>query len=250
MIADIPDWLLSAFIAFSRIGGCFMVMPGFSSARLPTRIRLFVVIAMVLPMMVTVGDYILPHISREPAELAMLLATETVTGVFIGLVARVYLLALGFMGAAIANSIGLGGIGGAVLDDAEPQAATGALVSMFAIIILFTLDFHHQIIRALVMSYSFLPVDAPVHPGVLLTRFVDELAEAFLVALRLGSPFIAYALLVNLAVGLLNKLTPQIPIYFVSLPFVIFGGLVLLYFSIPIMLSLFGQAFGDFVVAR
>ena len=28
--------------------------------------------------------------------------------------------------------------------------------------------------------------------------------------IRLGSPFIAYAILVNLAIGFVNKLTPQI----------------------------------------
>lgn len=227
-----------------------MVMPGFSSARLPARIRLLLVIAIVLPMMTSVWDQILPNVSRDPGKLAILLAAETLTGVFIGLVARMYLLAISFIGAAIANSIGLGGIGGAVIDDAEPQAAMGALISMFAIVILFMLDFHHEILRALVASYTFLPVDAPIRPQVLLGRFVDELSEAFLIALRLGSPFIAYALLVNLAVGLLNKLTPQIPIYFVSLPFVICGGLFLMYFAVPVMFSMFGQSFSEFVVVR
>ena len=46
-----------------------------------------------------------------------------------------------------------------------------------------------------------------------------------MVVIRLGSPFIAYAILVNLAIGFVNKLTPQIPVYFISLPFVIAGGL-------------------------
>ena len=47
----------------------------------------------------------------------------------------------------------------------------------------------------------------------------------------------------NLAIGLLNKLTPQIPIYFISLPFVITGGLILTYFGITTFLSLMADGF-------
>jgi flagellar biosynthesis protein FliR len=76
-----------------------------------------------------------------------------------------------------------------------------------------------------------------------LTDLTDTLSQAFFVMIRLGSPFIAYAILVNLAVGLINKLTPQIPIYFISLPFVIAGGLLLLYFGIGTLLSLTADGF-------
>ena len=76
------------------------------------------------------------------------------------------------------------------------------------------------------------------------------LRESFLLVLRLGSLFIAYSLVVNLMIGILNKLTPQIPIYFISLPFLIFGGLLLLYFAVPSFLSLFVDGFFEFKVFR
>jgi flagellar biosynthetic protein FliR len=41
-----------------------------------------------------------------------------------------------------------------------------------------------------------------------------------------------YAVIVNLAVGLANKLTPAIPVYFISIPFVMLGGLFLLHLTI------------------
>ena len=39
------------------------------------------------------------------------------------------------------------------------------------------------------------------------------------------------------------KLSVQIPIYFISLPFVLGMGLIILYFSVPYVLSLFGDGF-------
>ena len=116
--------------------------------------------------------------------------------------------------------------------------------------LLFVFDFHHEIIRALVMSYDVAPISAMFSPQSALIDMADTISESFLVVLRLGSPFIAYAILVNIGIGFVNKLVPQIPIYFISLPFVIAGGLVLLYFAMPTMLSLFADGFVGVTIGR
>jgi flagellar biosynthesis protein FliR len=87
-------------------------------------------------------------------------------------------------------------------------------------------------------------------PRQALVDVTDTLSEAFLIMLRLGSPFIAYAILVNLTVGFVNKLAPQIPVYFVSLPFVLAGGLVLLYLGVASLLSLFADGFLPATIGR
>ena len=46
----------------------------------------------------------------------------------------------------------------------------------------------------------------------------DRIGEAFLLALRIASPFVVFAFLANFALGVMNKLAQQIPIYFVALP--------------------------------
>ena len=44
MNATLASVAITAFVAFSRVGGCFLLMPGLSSARVPIQIRLFVAI--------------------------------------------------------------------------------------------------------------------------------------------------------------------------------------------------------------
>lgn len=51
-----------------------------------------------------------------------------------------------------------------------------------------------------------------------------------MLGLRITAPFVIYSILVNLAAGFVNKLTPTIPVYFIATPFVMFGGLLMLYF--------------------
>jgi flagellar biosynthetic protein FliR len=62
-----------------------------------------------------------------------------------------------------------------------------------------------------------------------LNQLASRLTDAFVLTLRITSPFIVYSIVVNFSVGLINKLTPSIAVYFVSVPFVLIGGLLLLY---------------------
>ena len=241
---------MAAFIAFCRVGGCFMLMPGLASVRVPVQIRLFVAVAATFALLIHMWDAILPFVRQRPDALFLMIVSETLIGALIGLMARLYMLALQFMGSAIALSIGDGGQMGPGIEESEPQAALAGILSFSALLLLFVLDFHHEIVKALVGSYRLVPVDALFDPRTALVDVTDTLSESFFVVLRLGSPFIAYALLVNIAVGFVNKLTPQIPVYFISLPFVIAGGLILIYFGAPVLLSLFADGFLPTTIGR
>lgn len=242
--------VLAAFLAFCRIGGCFMLMPGLSSVRVPVHIRLFVAVAATGGLLIHLWDQIYPFVDARPGVLMPMIASELLIGGLIGLMARLYMLALMFMGSAIAMLIGFGGVGGHAIEENEPQPPLASIISISALLLLFAFNFHHEIIRALVASYHVAPVNLFFNPQAALVDVTDTLAESFMVVLRLGSPFIAYAILVNLTIGFVNKLTPQIPVYFISLPFVIAGGLILIYFGIGNLLSLFADGFADITIGR
>ena len=236
--------ILTAFLVFCRIGACFMVMPGMSSARVPPQVRLFAAVAVAVAVSAFVAPQMQAALANPTgAQLLRLIVSETIIGSFFGLTARFYLVALEFVVSGVGMSIGYGGMLGANLDGFEMQSALTAFLSFSALMILFTLDFHHLVIATLLGSYDVMPLDQFPSVRLLLVDLVDVLRESFLVALRLGSPFIGFAIIVNLGVGLLNKLSTQIPIYFISLPFVLAVGLVIMYFSVPYLLSLYGQGF-------
>jgi len=241
--ATAETMVIAAFIAFCRIGGCFLVMPGLSSVRVPTQIRLFMAVAATGALLVHLWDHILPYASPQPGLLVPLVISETIIGALIGLVARLYMLALQFVASAIAMLVGFSGMGAPGIEDGEPQGPLSEIISLSALLLLFVFDFHHEIIQALVVSYQIAPLSAFFNPQTALVDVTDTVSESFFMVLRLGSPFVAYAILVNLTIGFINKLTPQIPVYFISLPFVIAGGLILFYFAIGTMLSLFADGF-------
>jgi flagellar biosynthetic protein FliR len=241
-----PVEVLSAFLVFCRVGACFMVLPGMSSARVPPQVRLFASLAVAVAVSSLIDARLQDYLASPAGSVMLrLIAGEILIGLFFGLVARFYLLALEFVIAGVGMSIGYGGMLGAVIDGFEMQSALTAFISLSALMVLFTLDFHHIVIAALLGSYDVMPFDTLPDVRLLLVDLVDVLRESFLIALRLGSPFIGFAIIVNLGVGLLNKLSVQIPIYFISLPFVLAIGLVIMYYSVPYLLSLFGQGFPE-----
>lgn len=245
MIADldIETVVLAAFLAFCRVGACLMLMPGLSSFRVAMHVRLFVALAVSWALLAHVWDLIVPHVERTPDALAVLVVSELLIGGLIGLVTRLYMLALQFAASAIAMTAGFGGMAGTMVEESDPQAALAAIVTLCALMVLFVFDFHHEIVKALVISYEVAPIANLFNAQSALIDVADTVSQSFYLTLRLASPFIAYAILFNLAIGFINKLAPQIPVYFVSLPFIIFGALVLMYFGIGMMLSLFVDGF-------
>jgi flagellar biosynthetic protein FliR len=103
----------------------------------------------------------------------------------------------------------------------------------------FMTDQHWQVLRGLMNSYDVWHPGDRLGGSMPLDQLVGRLSEAFVLTLRIASPFIVYSVVVNLAVGLINKLTPAIPVYFISVPFVLFGGFLLLYLTSDELLTQF-----------
>jgi flagellar biosynthesis protein FliR len=246
----VENALISLALVFCRVGGCFLTVPGLSSARVPAQVRILLVLALVIALAPLVWPYVGSHGKFNAAELARNIFTETVTGGFVGLTVRFLMLALGFGASAIAMSIGFGGLQGPGIEEVDLQSSMVTFITMSALTLLFVMDFHHDVIKALMGSYRVLPVGEGIDPERLLSNLLDTLTDCFLIILRLSSPFIIYSLVANLAIGLLNKLSPQLPIYFISLPFVLAGGILLAYFAIPNLMILFVQAFLELRLVR
>ncbi len=225
-----------------------MLLPGYSSLRIPAQVRLFVAFALSLAISPGLLPDILPLV-REGGDDArlQLIVTEILNGAMIGLLGRVFLLALQFAGNFVANAIGMGMALGTPIDETDPVPALVTLITMTATVIIFSLNLHAEVILALLASYATLPVAMGFAPRAGLMALADNLDETFLLCLRIASPFVVYAVIVNFAIGLANKLTPQIPVYFISLPFVLMGGLFLLGFSIGDFLTQFTEAFRNWV---
>jgi len=247
--AAASEAVLYTFLLFCRIGGCLMLMPGFSSPRIPMQFRLFIAMASTLVM----SPVLLPALKTSVPDLAPpivagLILSETATGALIGLMGRFFFLALQFMATAVTQFVGFAPMPGAPIDDTEPLPAMAALITVTATVLFFLTDQHWEVFRALLASYTVLPVGEQYSIQTSLIQLTSALGDAFVLALQISAPFMIYALLINFLFGIANKMIPQIPIYFISLPFVFAGGVLLFYFTIGEFLTLFSSGFAAWLL--
>jgi flagellar biosynthetic protein FliR len=212
-----------------------MFLPGFSSTRVPMQIRVFLMLALAGAVVPFASPTVAFGPVTEPLQLISLLTGETFIGAMLAAAVRIFLLAVGFFATAASSAIGMSGqLGASVVDtDAEPALTT--LLTMTTLLILFSLDFHHPIIAALAMSYDLLPLGGEIDPSISTDQFVRMLSEGFSNVFRLASPFLIFALLANFYIALVNKLAPNLQLYFVAAPAVIIGGVLLARLVMPVL---------------
>jgi flagellar biosynthetic protein FliR len=245
-----PNVTLATFVLFCRIGACLMLMPGVSSAQIPVQVRLFVAVAATLSLAPILLDQApLKSLSADPIPALRLIAIESLVGGVIGLLGRMFYLALETMAVGAATMLGLANPFGVEVEPNQMLPPLASLVTMSATVLIFVTDAHWEVLKGLAASYHAIPLGADFNAGYSLRHLVAILGETFRVGLRVCSPFFIYAIIVNLAMSLINRLSPQIAIFYVATPFIVAGGLLLLYFSIRPLLGEFITGFDAWLVS-
>ncbi len=236
---------LAVFLIFCRIGGCLMLMPGFSSTRVPVRMRLFLAFAITLALSPLLIDKVAPIAdSGDPADLLSAIGSELMVGILIGLLGRLFFSALQTIAVSVSHALGLSAMPGLTVEEDEQLPPIASLFTLTAVTAMFITDQHWLVLSGLVDSYDHITPQHGFDFRASLGDVTDQLTSVFLLALRIGSPFLIYSIIVNFAVGITNKLSPQIPVYFIAMPFVTAGGMLLLAFTVHEFVANFVAAFG------
>lgn len=243
--------LLMWAAVFCRLGSCLMVAPGFSAPQVSMMPRLWIAVALSAAATPLCFDMqATPSLGGAPFEIARMLVGELAIGVFIGTLARLFVAALETLMSAVATMIGIANPFGIEIDHGDMAAPISSVVMIAATALIFVCNLHIELLRGLIESYSLAPAGAPFEAGHALSRVLTIARESFLIALRVCSPFVIYATVVNVATSLINRVTPQIAIYLLAVPFTVFGGLFMLYFGISGMLTTFVAEFARVLQLR
>jgi len=147
--------VLTAFVLFCRIGGCLMLMPGFSNQRVPLNVRLFIAFSITLALTPLLAGEIAKSLSGiAPVALTRIFISETLIGALIGFLARSFFGALETLGGVIAMAIGLSSALAGPIDESEPLPAITSLITLAATALIFFTDLHWEVLRGLAASYA------------------------------------------------------------------------------------------------
>jgi flagellar biosynthesis protein FliR len=244
MTEAVPQFLLSFFVVFGRLGMALMLLPAFSNSRFPTSIRLLTALAVALALTPYLAKHLtIVTVSIGGGDLMSIMAAELLLGLLIGFWGYCHLHAARFAGTFIANAIGLAGIPGQPIDENEPSSQIGSLLSIATTALIFAGDLHLVTVQALIGSYESFPVGVVLSEAWIVEQTLATLRDTFILATQICSPFIVFAVVANIALGLASRFTPQLSIYFATLGMTTVSGLALLAIAVPQSLSLMIAAY-------
>lgn len=231
----------TAFV-FLRVGALVSVLPAFGERSVPARVKLIVALSFTL----IISPAVQPFLSAPALSVVSTYAvTETIIGLAIGLSIRLFVLGLQTAGAIAAQSTSLSQLlGGAA---ADPLPAMGYVLVIGGLALAMMTGLHLRVIEAVVFSYDVFPPGQFPTASVLSEWGVSRVAEAFTLAFTLSSPFLVASLIYNVALGVINKAMPQLMVAFVGAPAITLGGMILLFLTAPILLSVWVTAMNDFL---
>lgn len=209
--------LFAAFLIFTRIGTGLAFLPGFGAQMVSVRIRLLLALAISVLLAPILGPT-LPGVPASPAMLAVLLLSESLIGVFLATVVRIVFAALHVAGTFAAF---LSSFANAVSQDpiAEQQsAAVSGFFGTLGLVLLFSTGLHRMLLRALVDSYVLLPVSAAPSFAAFAEIITHDVDRCMLVGLQLAAPFMVVHFALQVGFGIVNRMMPQLPVFFLGQP--------------------------------
>jgi flagellar biosynthetic protein FliR len=231
----------TAFV-FLRVGALVSVLPAFGERSVPARVKLIVALSFTLIVSPAVPPFL---VAPELTVVSTYAITETIIGLAIGLSIRLFVLGLQTAGAIAAQSTSLSQLlGGAA---ADPLPAMGYVLVVGGLALAMMTGLHLRVIEAVVYSYDIFPAGQFPAASILTEWGVSRVAEAFTLAFTLSSPFLVASLIYNVALGVINKAMPQLMVAFVGAPAITLGGMILLFLTAPILLSVWVTAMNDFL---
>lgn len=250
-VSFLPQVALLFMLIFARLGTMMMLLPALGESNIPPRIRLSLALLLTILLYPLVSGEYPTSVPAGFGPLMVMFASEFVVGLFIGLSVRLVMAGIQIAGTIIAQQSSLAMA--MAFDPAQSQQGVlfANFLSLLAVTLIFATDMHYLVIAALNDSFTLFPPGQWMPVGDLAQSAVGTVASAFSIGMRISAPFVVFGLVFYFGLGLLNRLMPQMQIFFIAMPANIFLGIAILMLLLATLMTWYmdhvEQVLGQFV---
>ena len=232
------DQVWAGGLIFARIGAVLMLIPGIGEAYVPPRVRLSLALLITLALWPVVRTT-LPPLPESLASMVGWIIREAVVGLMIGLLLRMFMAALTTAGEIISLQTTLSFSQTANPMQAQPGTTIASFLTLLGVTLLFATDTHHLFIGGLVGSYQLIAPAKPLIMADFAQMAVRTLGQSFLLGVQLAAPVLVFALVFNVASGLVARVMPSFQVYFAAAPLSVILGLSIFALSLGALGTVF-----------
>ena len=232
------DQVWAGALIFARIGAILLTLPGIGESYVPPRIRLALALVVSLALWPVVG-HLLPALPVSLGATVGWILREVITGLMIGMLLRAFTAALGTAGEIVSLQTTLSFAQTANPLQAQPGTTIAAFLTLFGTTLIFATNTHHLFIAGLVGSYELVAPARPLIMGDFASLAVKTVGDSFMLGVQLAAPVLVFALIFNLASGLVARVMPQFQVFFAAAPLSVLLGLSVFALSLGVMGTVF-----------
>lgn len=232
------DQVWAGALIFARIGAILLTLPGIGESYVPPRIRLSLALVVSLALWPIVSGSLPPLPVSLGATVGWILR-EVITGLMIGMLLRAFTTALGTAGEIVSLQTTLSFAQTANPLQAQPGTTIAAFLTLFGTTLIFATNTHHLFIAGLVGSYELVAPAKPLIMGDFASMAVRTVGDSFMLGVQLAAPVLVFALIFNLASGLVARVMPQFQVFFAAAPLSVLLGLSVFALSLGVMGTVF-----------
>lgn len=223
-------------LVFARMAGMIFVNPVFSRKGVPPMVRTGLVLALSLLIAPAARSGEHAVLAYSTFDMAEALLREVILGIGIGCIFQLFFYMLYVAGDLLDTAFGLAM--GKVMDpmNGVQTAILGQFVNVFFFLYFFATGCHLLTVRLFAYTYEVIPVGAGAFFGQNVLWYVITLfATVFLMVIKLALPFVAAEFVLEMTMGVLMKLIPQIHVFVINIQCkILLGILLMILFAHPI----------------
>jgi len=237
-----PAVVLSLILTMMRVSIVMFMLPVFSTNNIPIAVKGAVTIVFTLgvwPRLALSGAQMPEH----PFDMALLLLGEVVIGLVLGMAINFLFMGIQAGGELLGFQMGFTMISFADPLTGNQTGLAAYFLWLTSILTFLSLDGHLYMIKGFAASFSILPPGA-LHIGEnILWEILNLSAQVFVLALRIAAPVMVALFMVEVALGLVARTSPQIHIMEFGFPIKIGVG----FFFVGLLLIVMSQQVEAFI---
>jgi flagellar biosynthetic protein FliR len=238
--AQLTAWLTPILWPFLRALALMTSLPVFSQRSVPMRVKVGLAFFIALASQASLPP--MPVIPLDSPLAWIVVLQQVLIGVSLGFAVRVVFAAVEFAGEIIGLQMGLNFAGFFDPVTASQGTASGRFFGTMVAFLFIIINGHLAIIVAVIKSFSAFPVGP--EPFAFLRAVQPQVwgAEVFAIGLWIALPLVGMLLFVNLVLGVISRVAPQINIFAIGFPISLGVGLIGMLLTLPLLQQPFTMA--------
>ena len=238
--AQLLAWLTPVLWPFLRALALFTTLPVFSQRAVPMRVKIGLALFIALAAQPSLPP--IPVVQLDSPLAVMVLVQQLLVGFTLGFAVRVVFAAVEMGGELIGLQMGLNFAGFFDPATASQGTASGRFFGTLVAFLFILSNGHLAIIAALVRSFEVFAVGDEPFAFLRQTQPQRWGAEVFTLGLWIALPMVGMLLFVNLVLGVISRVAPQISVFSVGFPITLSVGLIGMLLTLPLLEQPFAMA--------